>query len=247
LKSYQKKENSVMTLFYEVLNSSRRAVRLAAFVLTSAAACAVIADAQTLPYALLQFSTLTGSGNTVTATWVPVVTAKGTIYKDITLLFDVDSAGTLTIAPGYPEVVASPSPLVSSFKAGEYVGPGSMSNWLMTVSGPGVTTGGATEWSLAAVAGVPNYTYPASGTWYVGPIASNPFAARLKTAGITSTAWSYGIAGSATYCGCPDWQSNTLIGVSQTGNALTIVSFTKNAVDHNEPVDQITYVLAPQP
>jgi hypothetical protein len=234
-----------MTLFYDSLNSCRRAIRLAAFVMASAATCATVAQAQTPPYALFQYSTLTGSGDTVTATWVPFVTAKGTIYKDITLLFEFDSSGNLRLAPGYPEVVASPTPLVTSFRAGKYAGPGSMSNWLMTVSGPGVTAGGATEWSLAAVPGVPYYTYPASATWYVGPITSNPFAARLKAAGITSTAWSYGIAGSA--CGCTQWQTNTLIGVGQTANALTIVSFTYSGSDKNEPVDLITYTLAAQP
>ena len=67
-------------------------------------------------------------------------------------------------------------------------------------------------------------TYPSSATWYVGPIANSPLAARLKAAGITSTAWSYGVTGGeACY---NNWPDNTLIGLSQTGNKLTIVSFT---------------------
>ncbi|MGD0295753.1 MAG: hypothetical protein ABSE86_01475 [Bryobacteraceae bacterium] len=235
-----------MTLFYEALNSCCRAVRLAAFVLTSAAGCAVVAHAQTPPYALFQYSTLTASGNAVTATWVPVVTAKGTIYKNITLLFEVDSAGNLTLAPGYPEAVPSPVPLVSSFIAGNYVGPSTIYNgqMLITISGPGVASGGTTEWSLAAPKGAYVYTYPGSATWYVGPIASNPLAARIKAAGITSTAWSYGVGGTA---GIGGWQPNTLIGVSQVGNTITFVSFTNNNGDRSEPVDQVTYTLVPQP
>lgn len=235
-----------MTFFDKNINSRRRAVRLAVFVLASAAACAVVAHAQTPPYALFQYSTLTGSGNTVVATWVPVVTAKGTIYKDITLLFDVDSAGNLTLAPGYPEVVASPALTVSSFKAGKYVGPSTILNGqaTITVSGPGVTSGGATEWSLAAAPGAANCTYPTTFTWYVGSLATNPLAARLKAAGITSTAWYYGVGTGVCY---NDWYTNILIGISQVGNTLTIVSFTNNTGDHNEPVDQITYTLVPQP
>ncbi len=202
------------------------------------------ATAPVPPYALFEYSTLTGSGNTITATWVPVVNSAGnTSYKNVTLLFDVDASGNLTIAPGYPKVIQTPPPLVTSFRAGKYVGPGDNSTWVVNVSGPGITTGGATEWSLAAAPGNNYYSYPMSATWYKGPIASNPLAARLKAAGITSTAWSYGIAGST--CGCSQWLTDTLIGVSQTGNALTIVSFTSNSIDHSQPVDQITYTLAP--
>ena len=212
--------------------------------MTLTAASVVVAHAQTPPYALFQYSTLTGTGNTITATWVPVVTSSGIIYKDITLLFDVSAAGVLTLAPDYPQEVPSPSNLVSSFMAGNYAGPSTIysGEMLVTISGPGVTVGGATEWSLAATKGAYVYTYPGSATWYVGPIASNPLAARLKAAGITSTAWSYGV-GSSDY-GEP-WQTNTLIGVSQIGNTITFVSFTNGAGDHSEPVDQVTYTLVP--
>jgi hypothetical protein len=231
-----------MTLSNETMNSWRRAVRQLTLVVFSAAACAVVAHAQTPPYALFQYSTLTGSGNTFTATWVPVVTASGTVYKNITFLFDVSSTGVLTIAPGYPEIVPSPTPLISSFQAGKYVGPSTIYNgeMIINVSGPGIAPGGATEWSLAAATGAYYYTYPATGTWYVGPIASNPLAARLKAAGITSTAWSYGV--STSEYGSP-WATNTLIGVSQTSNAITFVSFTDTHGDHNEYVDTITYTL----
>jgi hypothetical protein len=186
------------TLLDQILSCGFRSARVSACVLASAAACVVAARAQTPPYSLFEYSTLTGSGDKVTATWVPVVTSKGTVFKDIALLFEVDSSGNLTLAPGYPQVVPSPAPVVSSFKAGKYAGPASVyhGDFVIVVAGPGVSAGGATEWTLTAPTGVDIYTYPGSGTWYVGPLATHPLAARLKAAGITSTAWSYGVAGS---------------------------------------------------
>lgn len=229
--------------------STRRlgTTRQLTLLVAAAAALAAAAQAQTPPYALFQYSTLTASGNAITATWVPIVTANGTVYKNVTFLFDVDASGDLTLAAGYPQVVPSPVVVVSSFKAGNYVGPSTFGNgqFDITVSGPGVRSGGNTEWSLATTSGAYPYTYPSSATWYVGPIASNPLAARLKAAGITSTAMSYGTATSG--CECGQWGGNTLIGVSQIGGSITFTSFTLNGVDSGEPVDQITYTPVTQP
>jgi hypothetical protein len=231
---------------------SARAILLAAL---STVACTVAIHAQTLetetaatptpPYSLFEYSVLTGTGNTITATWLPVITSTGqTIYENVTLQFDVDSKGNLTISPGYPQVIQSPPSLTSSFRAGKYLGPNAYcpsSQATVNVSGPGIAPGGATEWSLA-VANTCAETYPSSATWYVGPIANNPWASRLKAAGITSTAWSYGIGTGYNFNG--HWAPGTLIGVSQTGNAITFVSFTASGADHNTPVDQITYILS---
>lgn len=203
------------------------------------------------PSASFEFSTITGSGDTITANWVPVVDSSGTTtYMNITLLFHVDSSGNLTVAPGYPKVIPSPAPLVSSFRAGTYVGPSTIlsGEMLITVSGPGVTTGGATEWSLAAAPGAPGCTFPDSASWYVGPLTSNPLYARLEAAGITSTAWYYGVASSecATSANAGAWNPKTLMGISQIGNSLTIVSFTGySGKDSSTPADQVTYTLKP--
>lgn len=202
--------------------------------------------AATAPYALFQFSTLTGFGDTVTATLVPVVTSTGVIvYKNVTLQFNVDASGNLTLAAGFPQVGPSPTPIVSSFHAGRYVGPSTIlgGNAIINISGPGVTVGGATEWTLAAASGASPYTYPGTGTWYVGPIATSPLATRLKSAGITSTAWYYGVA-SASGDGCA-WYTDALIGVSQVGNTLTIVNFSYCGTDYSVPQNQITYTLVP--
>lgn len=196
------------------------------------------------PYALFQYSTLTGSGNTIFAARVPVINSVGVAkYFDVTLQFNVDLNGNLTLATGYPRIVGSQTLIVSNFKAGNYVGPSTIYSGEMAinVSGPGVTTGGATEWSLASVKGAYACTYPETATWYVGPLTSNPLYPRLKAAGITSTAWYYGV-GSSANCN-NSWGTNALLGFSQIGNTLTIVSFTYAGVDKSEPVDTVTYTL----
>jgi hypothetical protein len=202
-------------------------------------------------YAQFQYATLTGTTNTINMTRVPVVTATGTVYKNITLQVTVDSKGDVTLASGSPTVVASPSVVVSAFKAGTYVGPSTVNGGrnLITVSGPAVVPGGTTVWSITASPDADSCTYPASGTWYVGPISgNNPLAARLVKAGITSTAYSYGTGGdSDTSCTANgDWAGGTIIGASQTGNQLVLSSFSSlGFADHNAPIDQITYTLQP--
>jgi len=230
------------------LISGRRTARLALTVMVFSAV-AFVARAQT-PQAFFERSTLTGSGNTISATNVPVVISGVTVYVNVTMQFNVDHNGNLTLSSGYPQVVAAPNLLSASFKAGTYVGPSSIANGnaIVTVDGPGVTNGGATTWSLSATTGADKCTYPSSATWYVGPIASNPMAARLTKVGITSTAWSYGVSSGS---GCVDsnnWISGTLIGVSQTGNSITIASFTSAYLgnsDASAPVAQMTYTLKP--
>ena len=134
---------------------------------------------------------------------------------------------------------------VTSFQAGTYRSPSTIlsGQGIITLAGPG-SAGGGIQWSLAAASGAASCTYPSTATWFVGPIASNPLvAARLAKAGITSTAWSYGV-GNGGSCGV--WGTNDLLGFSQIGNTLTIARFTSSSgVDQAVPVDQITYTLVP--
>jgi hypothetical protein len=176
-----------------------------------------------------------------------VVTATGvTVYENLTLQFNVDANGNLTIASGFPQIIPSPLILTSGFKPGTYAGPSTVlgGKALITISGPGVTDGGATEWSLSAAAGADPCTFPYSANWYVGSLANNPYAPYLKEDGITSTAWSYGV-GSASQCSGANgnWYNNALIGVSQAGNTITIVSFGINGGQSSAPVAQVTYTL----
>jgi hypothetical protein len=241
-----------------------RALLLAAFVMALAAgAWGGSARAQTqepdwenstpltaiTPFALFQFSTLSGSGNTITATEVPVVTSSGTtIYKQVTAQFQVDSAGNLVLTPGFPKVVNAPIPPFAAFKAGTFVGPGTLGNgkFFIVVGGPAVSSGGTTWSSIAATGSAPG-TYPSSASWFDGPIANNPVAARLNKQGITSTALSYGVANGGSSAPCCNWLAGTLIGVSQAGNNLTFYSFSNGTIDHNAPIDAISYTLAPAP
>jgi hypothetical protein len=250
-----------MSVSYRDLYSWRRAARLAALMMTLTfivAAEAVVARAQskdaaspqattsTTPEAEFQYSTLTGSGNTMLATRVPAITSTGAaVYWDVTLLFDVDENGNLTLDPAYPQIVKSPNLITSHFQPGNYVGPSDILDGqaLITVSGPGVGPGGTTEWTLAASPGAASCTYPSTATWYVGSLASNPLSARLKKAGITSTAYSYGIGSGPCY---GNWENDSLLGFSQVGNTITIYSFSYAGTDDSStPLAQITYTLIP--
>jgi hypothetical protein len=250
-----------MTVFPKGPHSWRRAAWLAALVVVLSTMWVTADRAQTrndtqaktttfTPYALLQYSTLTGTGNTITATWVPVVTSTGTVYQNVTLEFTVESNGTLKVAGGYPKVVATPPVVVSSFEAGNYQGPSTVLGGLalISVSNPGITSGGSTEWSLASSSGASGYTYPNTATWYVGPMSSSPLLTRLTNAGITATQYSdyggWGVSSGQDY-----WGTNALTAFSQTGNSLTILSFTPydSSTDSSEPVSQITYTLIPPP
>src|ERR1700733_12617407 len=198
-----------MTVFCSKMNLWHRAVRLATFAIVFAASWVSGARAQTPPYALFQNSTITGSGNTITATHLPVITSGGIIYQNVTLLFDVDAEGNLTLASGYPQVVKAPRPNMSAFRAGTYVGPPTIlgGKATITVSGPSVGPGGVTEFSLSAATGADPCTYPSSATWYVvgSVLANNPLASRLKTDGITSTLVSYGVGSSQCDTDSLDW------------------------------------------
>jgi hypothetical protein len=235
------------------LNSARRTARVA-LTLTVFSAVAFVARAQgQIPSAMFQNSTLTGSGNTMTATRVPVrISSSLTIYVDITTQFNVDLNGNLTMSAGYPQIVPSAALLTANFKAGTYVAPSTLFNGkgFITVSGPGVSNGGATAWSLSTASGSDPGTTPATATWYVGPIANNPLAARLTQLGITSSAWSYGVgtgpnSGSWSSYDWGTWMAGSIIGVSQTGNAITIASFSFAGGDKASPQDQITFTLVP--
>jgi len=179
---------------------------------------------------------------------VPVVVAPNvTKYVNLLLQFNVSASGGLTLAAGYSQEIPAPPPLTSSFKAGLYVGPSGVLSGkaLIEVAGPGVASGGATEWTLSSAAGADPCTYPLTATWYVGPLNSeHPLTSRVTAAGITSTAYSFGTSVSGQCGGLNNnWFANALIGVSQVGNTLTIVSFSSGQHDYSTPQSQITYTL----
>ena len=206
-------------------------------------------------YTLFQDSTITASGGTISLLRVPVSLNGSIFYDDITITFAVDSQGRVGLVTGYPYVrVSTPPPITSSFKAGKYVGPATIlgGQAIIMVSSPGAGSGNGTQWSLTTPTGANIDTFPASASWYAGPVANTPLADRIKAAGISpqnQAAYSFGIGGGDTGSGQQEgnWdQPNCLLGFLQTGNNLTIVSFT-DAYDHDhaDPLGQITYTLAP--
>ena len=231
-------------------------MRLTRIMMTFAVAWLSTAAAQTTPTALFQQATLTGSNNTITATQIPVVTTSGTVvYLSATVQFNVDANGNLTISAGSPQITSAPMVINGSFKAGTYVGPSTVLSGkaIISVAGPGVGNGGYTTWTLTAGNGADPSTYPSSATWYVGPIANSPLAARVSKAGITSTMLYYGTASTqannnTSTVGYQYWggaDSNALIGVSQVNNTITFSSFTKEGSDYSSPQNQITFTLTP--
>lgn len=130
-------------------------MRLTRVMIGFAATWFSIAAAQTTPAALFQQATLTGSNNTITATQIPVVTSSGTvIYLSATIQFNVDGNGNLTIS-GTPQITPAPTVINGSFKAGTYVGPSNVvgGKAIITISGPTVTSGGYTIWTLTTGSG----------------------------------------------------------------------------------------------
>ncbi len=189
----------------------------------------------------LQDSTIIGTNSTLTATRVPIVTSSGIVYQDLTISLAVGSNGNLKVSK--TTAILSPTPDVGNFVAGAYQGSGGAADNQITVSGPGVTSGGATEWSVALTPGASNDSgsHLTSGTFYVGPVASNPLYNRIVDAKITNTtAYSFGLSGG----GNNGFASGFLLGFAQTGNTLTVVNFTNGSGDSSVPLMQYTYTLA---
>jgi len=204
--------------------------------------------------AQFQYATVTGTTNTINATYVPLTTASGNLaYENLTIPFTAsqDSEGRFHVTAGTVIAVPSPLPQTAGFVAGNYVGPGGGTAQLITLSGPGVNSDGSTEWSVALSPGATGCTWPQSATFYVGPLADNPLYARIKAAGITSTAYSYGVEGnqpcSTGNSGGSYWETGSLLGFVQTGNTLTVVSFSyASSDDSDNPEAPVTYTLISQ-
>jgi hypothetical protein len=162
-------------------------------------------------------------------------------YYDVIVNLSTSTAGALSVTS--TEVTKSKILSSSNFQQGNYVGP--YSNWVGVLGGPGVAPGG-TNWSFQANASSGDCPVPVTASWYTGPISNSPEAAMLQAAGIKSTAYSYGAVGIGNECGgdADNWQPGAVIGAAQTGNTLTIVSFTDGSgKTHGTPIDQVTWHL----
>jgi len=198
------------------------------------------------PAAFFNYSSLIGQNKTITATQVPIQTSTGAfIYKDVTIQINVDAAGNLTYATTSPLATLSPMLSASTFRAGIYTD-SSDSRFGLQVSGPAIIPGGGglAQWSLTSAPGL-GCDPPQPATFYTGPLANSPLAARVKDAGITgitATQYSFGVIGTAG-CGNANWQNNGLIGLSNVGGNLIIASFTQSGKDAATPYTKIIYVF----
>ncbi len=186
-----------------------------------------------VPAIFMQQATINGAADAVTLTRVPVRNAAGTIiYKDISLFFNVDSAGNVTLPSALVQITPSPTINVGAFKQGTYNGyslaPGCGLNNNFKVGSPGVGSGGRISGSIQRINDSNCDTFNAS--WTSGPITGHPNQAKLNAAGITSTAYNWGVMGTAgtttaSSNGVRGWQAGDIIGAVQTGNQLSLVNF----------------------
>jgi hypothetical protein len=195
------------------------------------------------PTIFMQSATINGAADAVTLTRVPVQNAAGTIiYKDISMFFDVDSLGNVTLPPALVKITPSPTINVGAFKPGTYNGysiNGCTNDHTFKVGSPGVGSGGRISGSIQRIefgCGIFN------ASWTSGPIAGHPLEVQLKAAGITSTAYNWGIMGTADLSTQQSgWIAGDIVGVVQTGNQLSLVNF-KNK---NIAKTSLTFTLCP--
>ena len=195
----------------------------------------------------MQQATINGAADAVTLTRVPVRKADGSIiYKDISLFFNVDSVGNVTLPPTFVQITPSPTINVGAFKPGAYSGymvftycpPDSNDDF--TVGSPGVGSGGRISGSIQRVTCSSGNVFHAS--WTSGPITGHPLQAQLNAAGITSTAYNWGVMGTAgNQTVVSGWKAGDIIGAVQTGNQLSLVNF---GVD-NKADTALAFTLCP--
>ena len=172
----------------------------------------------------LQDATISGNGNTITINNMPVRTSHGTIYRDVTIEIRVDENGVVSFAPGarptdIPKpIVQAPAlpPRVQQFREGTYA---AEDGTLMRLAYITPTFGGVPLWTFTQFGDQPGPL--AEATWYEGPIIGSPHAAAIRRAGITSMLYSYGVSTNGTGSFAP----HSIIGATQTGDELTVVSF----------------------
>jgi hypothetical protein len=157
------------------------------------------------------------AGNTVSMTRIPVKTSTGAVlFKDIQIQFTVDNLGNTTMSAGFPKITTSPTPIPSSFKAGNYKD--TLGNKYQ-VSGPAVIPGGRVMWRL-------NYLPPVGSghrleiSWATGAVVGHPFQAQLTRHKITSALYTWGIVGALTFTNPFFLNVDEAVGVQQISNQL---------------------------
>jgi hypothetical protein len=213
----------------------------------------------------LQDATVVARGGTITISRLPIRTASGVIYRDVTIELHVDAAGRVTLATDGAGralagrgAAAGPRVALQAVPSGTAAPEAGAIELPQRASPPTVfqhftagtyTTAGGSLVTLQdrgrdLVHGVPAWTLTgdgpiASATFYSGPPRLNPRLARLQRAGITAEDYAYGTsdAGSEGVFG-----SGALIGVAQDGKTLRVVSFHHGCcTDYDHPTGSVTY------
>ena len=219
----------------------------------------------------LQDAQLTARGNTITITRLPIRTAAGTIYRDVTIELHVDAQGHVTLATdasGRAVAAGMPAPALPARPSGrqrqvalQSVPSGQPIELPQQPSAPIVyqkfTAGTYTapdgsivqvqDRGMDLIHRVPAWSLRSDNgaiteaTFYSGPPFLNPRSTRLKRAEITSTQYAYGTSDAGTGA---VFGTGALIGVKQSGPTLTIVSFHHGCcTDEPEPVATLIYTL----
>ena len=154
----------------------------------------------------------------------PTVTGGGTLTQNEPGLSEVQP---LTVSPSKPVKV-------QQFKEGTYQG---NDGSLVHVTGGGnALLEGVPVWTLSAIGGSAALT---SATWYEGLISDNPRERIIKRAGITSLDFAYGTSDQGD---SGSFGSGALLGATQTGDTLTIVSYHRGCCSNGrEPSASLTY------
>lgn len=193
----------------------------------------------------LEYSNVTAVGSRITITRLPIQKPnKQFIYKDVVIELKADSNGNLTYVPSTPQQKLSPPLISNRFVSGRYVYPADTSYGFL-LSGPSSVPGSsATKFEVTKSSSL-NSNCAGPAIFYVGALSANPNYARIKAAKITSVEYSYGVMGSGASCSISggSFHTGALVGFSQSGNLLTIATFTttNGRRDQNTPVSFITY------
>ena len=104
------------------------------------------------PTIYMQSATINSAADAVTLTRVPVMNAAGAIlYKDISMFFNVDTLGNVTLPPALVRIIPSPTINVGAFKPGTYNGYSVGWGTVFKVGSPGVGSGGRISGSIQRV------------------------------------------------------------------------------------------------
>jgi hypothetical protein len=200
------------------------------------------------PALFMQSATIKGAANALTLRRVPAQDADGKItYKDISMRFDVDAFGNVTLNTDSVKITPSPTLKVGEFKQGTYNGYHACDilspprcDATFKVGSPGVGSGGRISGSIQRISGRDDDEFSAS--WTSGPIAGHPHEAKLNEAGITSTAYNWGVMGTAgSHTQNSGWKAGDIIGAVQAGGNLTLVNFAND----NKADSTLAFTLCP--